>query len=469
MNVYLYKFNKRPNSTAQPLPSAGKSFTVQIKDECSFITPVLRFTPDNLVSGVFSPTAFNYAQIAYWQRFYYITDWEYINGSWEATLSVDVLASFKAEIGNTSAYVVRAAGASDGSIIDTNYPAKTNYDIRKINVATSWYGVAPSGGSYILGCINYNNGGKVGAISYYALNSTQLAALLNYLFTDSIFYSSNISEIGAGLFKSMFNPFQYIVSCIWFPFAAASFGSASDNVKVGYWDTGVSATVVSALAQKTFVTATIPDHPQISRGTYLNYEPYSRLTLYVPPFGSIPIDTNFRSLGNYLYCAVFIDHITGQATIRVSICQDSSHLDEYNVVTERSSMIGVPIQLAQLMPDYVQTLQSGINAVGNVASFNITGALSSLVSAVQSQMPKVSTLGSNGSYIEVLQYPVLTVEFLQLVNEDNTEFGRPLCQVKTISTLSGYIRCAEDDHAFSGTKTETDEINRFLKSGFFYE
>lgn len=469
MQIYLYKFNKRPNSTAQPLPTAGKAFTVQIKDECSFITPVLRFTPDNLVSGVFSPTAFNYAQIAYWQRFYYITDWQYINGSWEATLSVDVLASFKAEIGNTSAYVVRAAGASDGSIIDTNYPAKTNYDIRKINVATSWYGVAPSGGSYILGCINYNNGGKVGAISYYALNSTQLAALLNYLFTDSIFYSSNISEIGVGLFKSMFNPFQYIVSCIWFPFAAASFGSASDNVKVGYWDTGVSATVVSALAQKTFVTATIPDHPQLSRGSYLNYEPYSRLTLYVPPFGSIPIDTNFRSLGNYLYCAVFIDHITGQATIRVSICQDSSHLDEYNVVTERSSMIGVPIQLAQLMPDYVQTLQSGINAVGNVASFNITGALSSLVSAVQSQMPKVSTLGSNGSYIEVLQYPVLTVEFLQLVNEDNTEFGRPLCQVKTISTLSGYIRCAEDDHAFSGTKTETEEINRFLKSGFFYE
>ena len=469
MQIYLYKFNKRPNSTAQPLPTAGKAFTVQIKDECSFITPVLRFSPDNLVSGVFSPVAYNYVQIAYWQRFYYITDWQYINGSWEATLSVDVLASFKAEIGNTSAYVVRAAGASDGSIIDTNYPAKTNYDIRKVNVATAWYGVAPSGGSYILGCINYNNGGKVGAISYYALKSTQLAALLNYLFTDSIFYTSNISEIGVGLFKSMFNPFQYIVSCIWFPFSADSFGSASDNVKVGYWDTGVSATVVSALAQKTYVTATIPDHPQLSRGSYLNYAPYSRLTLYVPPFGSIPIDTNFRALGNYLYCAVFIDHITGQATIRVSICQDSSHLDEYNVVTERSSMIGVPIQLAQLMPDYVQTLQSGINAVGNVASFNIAGALSSVVSAVQSQMPKVTTLGSNGSYIEVLQYPVLTVEFLQLVSEDNTEFGRPLCQVKTLSTLSGYIRCGEDDHAFSATKTETDEINRFLKSGFFYE
>lgn len=469
MQIYLYKFNKRPNSTAQPLPTAGKVFTVQIKNECSFITPVLRFTPDNLTTGVFSPSAYNYAQIAYWQRFYYITDWTYINGSWEATLSVDVLASFKTEIGTTSAYVVRAAGASDGSIIDTNYPAKTNFDIRKINVATTWYNVAPSGGSYILGCINYNNGGKVGAISYYALNTTQLAALLNYLFTDSIFYASNISEIGAGLFKSMFNPFQYIVSCIWFPFASSSFGSTSDNVKVGYWDTGVSATVVSALAQKTYVTATIPDHPQSSRGSYLNYEPYSRLTLYVPPFGSIPIDTNFRSLGNYLYCAVFIDHITGQATIRVSICQDSSHLDEYNVVTERSSMMGVPIQLAQLMPDYVQTLQSGISAVGNAASFNITGALSDVVSAVQSQMPKVTTLGSNGSYIEVLQYPVLTVEFLQLVDEDNTEFGRPLCQVKTINTLAGYIRCGEDDHAFSATKTETDEINRFLKSGFFYE
>ena len=469
MNVYLYKVNKRPNSTSQPLPSTGKVFTCQIKDECSFITPVLRFTPDNLVSGTFSPAAYNYAQIAYWQRFYYITDWTYINGSWEATLSVDVLASFKGEIGNTSAYVIRSASNSDGSVIDTLYPAKTNYSISQVSVATAWYNVAPSGGTYVLGCINYNNANKVGAISYYALTSSGLAGVLNYLFTDNIFYSSNIYEIGAGLYKSMFNPFQYIASCIWFPFADTAFGSTADTVKVGYWDTSVSATVVTSLAEKTYVTATIPSHPQVSRGSYLNYDPYTRMTLYIPPFGAIPLDTNFRTLGNYLYCPVFIDHITGQATIRVNICQDSNHLVEYNTMTERTAMFGVPIQLAQLMPDYVSSLQSVGNIMGSALTGNLLGAISNTVSAVSSQMPKVSTAGTNGSFIECLQYPTLIMEFLQLTDEDNTEFGRPLCQVKTLSTLSGYIRCGEDYHSFSATKTETDQINQYLKSGFFYE
>ena len=471
MNVYLYKVNKRPNSTYQPLPTAGKSFTCQIKDECSFITPVLRFTPDNLVSGTFSPSAYNYAQIAYWQRFYYITDWTYINGSWEATLSVDVLASFKGEIGSTSAYVVRASSSSDGSVIDTLYPAKTNYDIRSINVATSWYNVAPTGGCYVLGCINYNNNYKVGAVSYYALTSNSLAGVLNYLFTDNIFYSSNIYEIGAGLYKSMFNPFQYIVSCIWFPFSDTAFGlgSNTEHVKVGYWDTGVDGIPVIYLAEKTFATATIPDHPQISRGTYLNYDPYTRMTLYIPPFGSIPVDTNFRTRGNYLYCPVFIDHITGQATLRVNICQDSNHLVDSYPITERTAMFGVPIQLAQVMPDYMASLQAVGNTMGSALTGNLLGAISSAVSAVASQMPRVSTLGTNGSFIECLQYPTLIMEFLQITDEDLTEFGRPLCQVKTLSTLSGYIRCGEDYHSFSATKTETDQINQYLKSGFFYE
>lgn len=469
MQIYLYKFNKRPNSTAQPLPTAGKAFTVQVKDECSFITPVLRFSPDNLVSGVFSPSAYNYAQIAYWQRFYYITDWQYINGSWEATLSVDVLASFKAEIGTTSAYVVRAAGASDGSIIDNFYPAKTNVNITRVSAASSWYAVSPTGGTFVIGVISGKQLGRVGAVVYYALTSAELTSLMNYLFSNNIFNASNITEIGEGLFKSLFNPSEYIVSCMWFPFANTAFGSSTDEIKIGYYFTGVTAVIVSALAEKTYITATIPNHPQISRGSFLNHAPFTRLTLYVPPFGSIPLDTNFMELGNYLYSPVVIDHITGVATLRVSICADSSHLDESQVLTERSAMLGVPIQISQVMPDYMGTLASIGQATASTLSGNISGAITGVVSAINSQMPKVSSLGANGSFIECIESPLLIAEHLQLADEDNTEYGRPLCKIKTISTLSGYIQCGEDDHSFSATKKETDEINRYMKSGFFYE
>ena len=469
MNVELYKFTKRLNSTAQPTPSAGTSFTCELKDETSFINPILKFRPDHLTSGLFSPSAYNYAYIAYWQRFYYITDWKYINGLWECYLTVDVMASFRSEIGATSSYIIRSNSAHNGNIIDSFYPAKSDVTIQKTNVACAWYNVAPSGGSYILGVINYENGNKIGALNYYALTTAQLSSILNYLFTDNIYNSSSITEMGKGLYKSLFNPFQYIVSCLWFPFSTSAFGSEQAEVKVGYWSTAVQGIIVSSLAEKTFVTATLPDHPQLTRGAYLNRAPYTKHTLYIPPFGCIPIDTNFISIGKYLYSAVLVDHITGQATIRVALSPSSSNLNEYNIMCERTGMIGVPIQLAQILTDYVNTLSSASDVISSALSFNLGGVFKGLLSAVESQMPKVSTSGANGSFIETLQYPQLISEFLNIVNENQTEFGRPLCDTRTISTLSGYIQCGESDHAFSGTKAENEEINRNLREGFFYE
>ena len=72
-------------------------------------------------------------------------------------------------------------------------------------------------------------------------------------------------------------------------------------------------------------------------------------------------------------------------------------------------------------------------------------------------------------FVETIQYPYLISEFLPIVNENNTEFGRPLCSNAVINNLSGYIQCGEADHAFSATKTESEEINRIMREGFFYE
>lgn len=469
MTVKFYVFSKRPNSTKQPTGTEALSLTsVELKEECNFINPVLKLK--GLTNGTtFVPGMYNYAYIPLWLRYYFIRDWRYINGLWEVELVIDPMASFKTDIGNTSTYIERCASASDGTIIDTLYPAKTNVAITKVNVATSWYNVAPSGGSYIVGLINYATGNKVGAVSYYALTGAQFAQLMAFMFSSNIFNSSSITEMGEGLYKSLFNPFQYVVSCLWFPFTTASFGSSSEDMKVGYWPTGINGLIVSSLAQKTYATATIPSHPQVSRGTYLNHAPYTRMCLYIPPFGSIPIDTNFVEIGNYLYSAVLVDHITGQATIRVAISQDSNHLDEYNIMTERSGMMGVPIQLAQVMSDYVNTVGSVSNAVGSLLSGNIGGLINSAMSAVESQMPKVSTSGANGSFIETLQYPVLMVEHLKLADEDNAEYGRPLCAVRTISTLSGYIKTGYVDKAFGCTEYERNTINQYMKTGFFYE
>lgn len=476
MVVYLYNINKRPNSTKIPLPSDGVSFQCQIKEETSFMNPVLIFSKDNLSSGVFSPALYNYAQIIYWERFYYITDWVYLNGVWEAHLTVDVLGSFKTQIGNTTAYVVRSASASNGDIIDCFYPADTVMAVTKIAMNSGIYHTTIPSGCFVVGVINADtNVDKMGAITYYSLTFEQLRNMMVYLFSGNIYSSSNITEMGEGLYKSLFNPFQYIVSCMWFPFPASAIGTTTANIKVGYWDTGVSGLLAREIVKETgyYSTVKIPDHPQISRGKYLNHAPFTKLTLYFPPFGEIPIDTMFMQYtNNYMNSRIYIDFITGLADAYFSITNGTdmdTTADPYKYITMRTAQVGVPIQLSQITTDYANTISNAGGAIGSLLTGNIAGLFGNIVSAVESAMPKVSTSGANGCLIEILEPPLLIVEHMQVVNDDPVEFGKPLCANRQLNTLSGYIQCGESDHSFGGTKAENDEINQYLKNGFFYE
>ena len=318
----------------------------------------------------------------------------------------------------------------------------------------------------------------MGAIIYYALSGQDMGNLMNYLFSDSIYQQAQISavEITSGLYKSLYDPFQYISSCMWFPVPKSTLGDTTESMTVGYWNTHITATIVKYVTKEIGFKTNLPiaRHPQISRGAYLDHAPYTKLTAYYPPFGEIPIDTTYMQYGvnNYLYGKMFIDFITGLADCYITITNGydtDTTADPYKYMTMRSGQIGVPIQISQVMTDYLSTLQNGVGALSNLFTGNIGGVFNNIVSGVQNSMPKVSSLGANGSLIEIISPPYLIVEHMQLVDENRTEFGRPLCNTRTISTLSGYIQCGEDDHAFSGTKSENEEINRNMKEGFFYE
>ena len=467
MIVNFYSgFAKKRNSTARPTGTATP-LNMQLKKDTSVLNPILEINVSSL--SPFNPMKFTYAVIPDFQHYYFVVDWQYNVGVWSVILESDVLATYKTAIGTTSAYIERSAAASDGTLIDGLYPAKSNVNITKVNVATSWHSVAPSGGTYVLGIINYETSGHIGAVTYYGVNNTGLNSLLAFLFSNNIYTSSSITELGEGLFKSLFNPFQYIVSCIWFPFAVESFGSSTSTIKVGYWDTQVSATVVTSLMQSTRVTATIPSHPQVSRGTYLNRAPFTRLTLYLPPFGSIPIDPAYLINGNYLASDVVIDHITGQATIRISISSSSS-VDPYKICAERSVMFGVPIQLAQVLSDYTSAMSTALSGgPGGIVGL-VTGLIGGTVqSAISAQTPQVSTNGANGSFLMTQQAPVLIAEHILIADEDNTDLGRPLMSTRTINTLSGFIKCAEAHFTGASYARETESINNYMINGFYYE
>ena len=481
MNAYFFNFKKRPNSTKRPVTSDGQVATVELKEECSFVAPSIKLTNNALLSGTFVPNAFNYVYIPLWQRYYYITDWEFLNGLWSCSLRVDVLASFKLEIGNTSTYIIRSASQYNGDIIDTFYPTTSVKSVVKQAMTSDIYHTTIPAGCFIVGIINNTNNTdtRFGAVTYYALTNAQFSALLNYLFGSNIYNQSGITEVSLGLFQSILNPFQYIVSCMWFPFAATTMTTDQTPVQlsVGYWNiTGVNGYKCTKIVREIGFSsdAHIMQHPQSSRGSYMNHEPYSRYTVYYPPFGEIPIDTSFMQYGNnnYLYGKMYIDFITGLAECYFSITDGldmTTTADPYKYFTMRTAQLGVPVQLAQIMSDFLTVAKSGGTAVAQGLTLNFSGLFNTIANAQAAMMPKVSIEGANGSLVEIIGKPYLICEFSQVVSENRAEFGRPLCDTRTISQLSGYIQCGEEDMPFSGTESENTEINRLMRAGFFYE
>lgn len=464
MIVTLYNYNKRENSTA--IPSAGLDLdSVVLKEPTNVLNPVLRITPSVMGSATIAPVVYNYAHIQKFQRYYFVDNWEYVGGCWECSLSVDVLGSWRGIIGATSAYVERSESAYDGNVIDMMFPASTDYDVVNSTLSSSWYGVDPLEGTFVLGCINSMSRGKIGAITYYALTYAQLGNLLNYLFSSNIFNSSSITEIGEGLFKSIFNPFQYITSCLFFPLGLEAFGSESTTIDIGYWDTFLPGTLVNSLSEQTFITGSFPDHPQAgTRGEFLNYAPYAYYTLHIPPFGAVSIDSSFRRYGNYIRCQVFIDHITGQAICRPGISKSAQGGTNTIWAGEVTGMFGVPIQLAQIGSDYIGALGSAAST-GGFAGL-ISGAVQTAVSAFA---PSVNSTGVNGSFIVSFAPAGLISNFAKITGASDSILGRPLMQQRTINTLSGYIKCRDVHISAPCFREEKSRIESYMREGFYYE
>ena len=85
--------------------------------------------------------------------------------------------------------------------------------------------------------------------------------------------------------------------------------------------------------------------------------------------------------------------------------------------------------------------------------------------------PTVSGKGSSGCYMQFHDPNnlYLIARFNEIVDENNDELGRPLCKVKQINTLSGFILCSGADVLITGTQEESIKVNQYMNTGFFYE
>lgn len=492
MNITFYKFAKKANST-KIANGTGTTLTCQLKADTEMLNPTLII---NSVPAAWNPI-WNYCYIPAFDRYYFIRNWRWLNGVWECSCAVDVLASWKTTIGNQIEYILRTDSTVvyNETITDTMYPATTDIDLNQYYL-TSAFVSNISDGIYIVGIISGNDTQAVGAISYYAMSATEFGALKEALLSDDNLITMGMAALDPGtqqltplitdmsmeMLKAMYNPFQYIASCMWFPFPKSSISStAVSNIKIGWWQYNLSGNRITAQTLDVNEGPTaIVNHPQAStRGKYLNHAPYSRCTAF-GIFGSVPMDLSyFDDNDDRLIVHYMIDLITGNCRVRFESYASSAQSPVHHTVTERDFQIGVPIQLAQIATDYLGTAVAGIDAIGKTVSsamrLDVGGAISNaahgIYNTIDAAMPQLSTSGTNGSFLITNSHMQTSFcyQFYKIVDEDLSHKGRPVCANMKINTLAGYVLCAEGDFDIDCLEPERQMIANYITSGFFWE
>ena len=506
MQIQLFNFSKRSNSTAQPNFSTATTIDCQLKDETSFLAPSIVVRP-NLITG-FSPSAFNYAHIAYWQRYYYIKDWVYKNGVWECQLVVDALASFKTQIGNMSEYILRSSYEKDGNIIDTMYVTKTE-PTTILTLLDEVYIRAYTGGFFILGVIGNPGTAAQGAVTYYQMTAGQIASMIQYMLsTNFLTAEAQNVEFTHNCLKLFFNSIQYISSCTWYPFAMSEipseFKTATSNVQFGWWGMAFAGDVYRLntnvpLIEKQMVKE-FPTHPQISRGNFVNHSPFTQTTLHFSPFGDIEIPNQTVQSGDKLELDFDVDPLTGIGILSIYIL-NSSNIRE-SMIARLTQKIGVDIQIAQIASDvlgqvatvnraayqWTSTENNNLSAaVSSVLNLNIGGAAqagmsigaeeglfdiikqTTLADVMKTGTPQITTSGHNGTMADYKQPNYLQTTFYIIADNDNSQHGSPLCKIRTIKNIPGFIVAMNPDIRLNATESEKAVIGQEMAAGFFYE
>ena len=460
--VNLYTLAKRDNSTKRPT-GTGTEFSCVLKSGSGIMHPVLSF--DIGLSA--DPSQYNYAYIPAYDRYYFIEEWYFNQALWTATLRVDVLATYKTEIGSSSLYILRAAGDQDGDIIDTLYPAQTGCSFASDTKSNPW-----QSSCFVVGVVSAD--AAFGSMEFYAMDASQLRSMCLALtdpatIIDSA-YDFDLTELSTGLQLALVDPIQYVKSCIMLPVSKGDISNlgSGQTVKACRFEAGTGSKIYPTSRITNSYSFSIQKHPDTnSRGNYVNSKPFTNITLTIPPWGCIDIDTSVTANATTLSVEVEVDPISGKGVLVVKA--------KGIVLNRLEAQVGVPISLSSVTRDYIGGATSALGAVGgaisgfmgNIGGF--IGAASGVGNAVESLMPRAQTIGTTGSFVSNRGEFRLDHQFFRPVADDNTHNGRPLCAVRQINTLSGYMLIQDGDVTINGTSAEDSMIRNYLESGFYYE
>lgn len=240
----------------------------------------------------------------------------------------------------------------------------------------------------------------------------------------------------------------------------------AQNIKVGYLDSGVSAATVSS--QYTTVDCGTVSMPEYF-GNVFDYDPHTKMHLYLPFIGIVPLNTADVMRGN-VNVTYHFDVLTGACLAEVSVFRD---LNAGGVLYTYSGNCASQYPLSS--GSYMGIVSGILGIAGGVAATVASGgalapmALGAANAALnmRTNVQHSGTISGNAGVMGVkTPYIIVTRPQTQMATNFETLQGYPANEYTTLAQCSGYVQIdSVHVEGISATDQELTEIETLLKSG----
>lgn len=437
MKITVYNFSKRENSTKLPNVE-GVEFDVLLKENTSKYTPSFKIYNQNML---------NYNYVKWNELYYYVSDIISIgNNQWQIDCTIDVLASYRSNIASTKCFKTYSSVGYDTDIIDSRL-STVDQQTRKTSSATMY----SKSIRYLLSYVTTEpTRGGSGIVCVDSGKAVQIANEIS---------STSLIDSLVQLQKSLQSCYDSVISCIQLPFDVSS--GVTWPIVLGDYNTGLTGGIPE-IYKELSVNVNIP----WQFNDWRNSAPYTSLLIYLPGYGSIELNPDDFNGKSYINVTLGVSGLDGSGAYIVD------------------GIVKVPVNFGVYMPmngvayNPLGTLSGAMSAVGNLASANMFGAISSAFNASLSINSR--NTGNGGSYsggsgyvnpqgFEYNQVVVTTICHNTNVepNSMTEEQGRPLNAIATIT--SGYNQCVNASVSCNASDEIKQQINNYLNGGFYYE
>lgn len=290
------------------------------------------------------------------------------------------------------------------------------------------------------------------------------------------------------------NLLDYIVSLKWYPVLMHdSTDAAVTSLQFGFGGnaavtlTSAGTSYRMANINRIFDMGSIDISYRNQARSFLDVEPYTSVSLYLPYIGTTPLQCN-DVLGHTISCTYVVDFTTGMCTALIANDVDTLYIGTGKIGVDISvSGNDIITQSEKMASAYMGTAVRSTNAAlsigASIASENIAGTISSMAAGVadiatsslaianaKRGIPETvgTASGFGGSYTHQSPYIMIKRPAVSIPGAYGHDIGYVCNRTYAIGSLTGFSVCQNPDlTGISATSAEIDMIRSILCTGFY--